>query len=149
MDRHLCHVSYLFLYLCCHCLSSGCSLSSAGLILLHPDLLPSSFLKLKYERTSLLTTCWWISTAYNIQYKPLSLVYKALQNRLSFPYPQATSPCSTHLLYDKNLFSVMHFAVLHLRLLMTFYKIGQIPDECQVLQGYKNYPRPFCISFIQ
>lgn len=66
-----------------------------------------------------------------------------------FPTHREMSPCSAHLLYDKNLFSVMHFAVLHLRLLMTFYKIGQIPDECQVLQGYKNYPRPFCISFIQ
>lgn len=138
-----------FLYLCCQCLSSGCSLSSAGLILLHPDLLPSSsfsnlntniLLCLKPVDGSLLPTTY--ST------NPLAWCTKPCRIGSHFPTHRPL-PHAPHICSMTSLFSVMHFAVLHLRLLMTFYKIGQIPDECRVLQGYKNYPRPFCISFIQ
>lgn len=124
-------------------------LSSAGLILLHPDLLPSSsfsnlntniLLCLKPVDVSLLPTTY--ST------NPLAWCTKPCRIGSHFPTHRPL-PHAPHICSMTSLFSVMHFAVLHLRLLMTFYKIGQIPDECRVLQGYKNYPRPFCISFIQ
>lgn len=86
MDRHLCHISYLFSL----SLLSMSQFWLFSLLCWTHSITPRPaaivfFLKLKYEHTSLLKICLWIPAAYNIQYKPLSLVYKALQNRLSFP----------------------------------------------------------------
>lgn len=86
------------------------------------------FLKLNYEHTSLLE--FVDGSLLAIRYSTnrfLSLAYKAWHSKLQpshFPSLRPPPTPTLHWPSGKNLFSLMHFAVSHLSLLMTFYKIG-------------------------